>query len=91
MKNTAAAIAEKMDDLCRVIDDKISEIVGERVGYTVIVWTSPRAIYGSNMEIANFVGGTEKMVNMWKTGNVGIPIDAIEDSIKNPADYGIEE
>lgn len=91
MKNTSAAIAEKMDEICKLVDDAIANAAGERVGFTLMIWPAGRAIYGSNSEVAEFLPGLEKFVAMFRSGNPGIPLEAIEDSMKNPADYGIEE
>lgn len=91
MKNTAAAIAEKMDEICKMVDDAIKDAAGERVGFTLMIWPAGRAIYGSNSEIASFLPGVKSFVEMWESGNVGIPLEALEDSMKNPSEYGIKE
>jgi hypothetical protein len=67
-------ISEKLQDLSRHIDKYLEEVAGERVTFSLIVFTNPRFQYISNTkDRAEIAGALQALIDGWKKGMPDIP------------------
>ena len=68
------AVSEKLQDLAKLIDDFIAEAAGERISFSLIVFTNPRFQYVSNtQDRAEIAGALQALIDGWKKGMPDIP------------------
>lgn len=74
--NSAAAVrvSEALQGVAHGLDERLTEIAGERVTFSLFVWTEGRANYISNAADRDQVAGVlRKMLEGWDAGMPDIP------------------
>lgn len=68
------AVSESLPGLAKIIDAYLSDVAGERVTYSLIVFTNPRFSYISNSgDRAEIAGALQALIDGWKKGMPDIP------------------
>lgn len=73
MSDSTVKISQSMHGLASGIDDALEEITGERLGFTLIVFTPVRASYISNCERAEVIKEIKTLLEYWKQDMPDIP------------------
>lgn len=67
------AVSQRLQDLARELDRQLEDIAGEPVGFTLIVYTSPRASYISNARREESVREIKYLLSLWEQGMPDVP------------------
>jgi hypothetical protein len=67
------AVSQRLQDLARELDRQLEDIAGEPVGFTLIVYTSPRASYISNVDRKVAIREMLRLLAAWRAGMPDIP------------------
>ena len=67
------AISERLQELAREVDRRLADIAGEPVGFTLIVYTMPRASYISNVAREDAVRNILDLLAAWDAGMPDVP------------------
>lgn len=70
---TDISVSLRLQDLARELDRCLEDISGEPVGFTLIVYTHPRASYISNVERPVAVREIRALLDAWADGMPDIP------------------
>ncbi len=73
MKNQADELSRNLKAIAQALDEAIEEIAGERVGFTLIVFTDPRGSYISTVNREDSVREIKKLLDYWGEGLPDIP------------------
>lgn len=77
-KNTSTKVSKNLQSIGRGLDKKLTRAAGERVSFSLFIWTEGRANYISNTsdrkEIAQVL---EQMIAQWRAGMPDIPAHEI--------------
>lgn len=66
-------VSLKLQGVAREIDRQLEDIAGEPVGFTLIVYTHPRASYISNVERSVAVREILALLDAWADGMPDVP------------------
>lgn len=66
-------VSSAAQQLARKLEEELEEIAGEKLAFTLIVWTFPRTNYISNAPRALIVPELQKMLEAWQAGAPDIP------------------
>lgn len=70
---TAIKVSRELRELCNTVDDRLRQIAGERVGFSLIVYTAPRASYMSSVEREQAVKAIKELLDYWESGGPDVP------------------
>lgn len=73
MKLGTVALSEHLQDIARELDRRIKEVAGERVAFTLLVFTEGRASYISTAARAESVREIRHLLELWEQGMPDIP------------------
>ncbi|MEB2353355.1 MAG: hypothetical protein OZ924_18340 [Burkholderiaceae bacterium] len=73
MKPGTIALSERLQDIARQIDRMIETAAGERVAFTLIVFTEGRASYVSSASRAESIREIKHLLGLWEQGMPDIP------------------
>lgn len=72
------AVSEGLQELARDIDRQIMELTGERVAFSLFVWTDDRAQYVSNCTDRTAIkSAVREITDAWDAGMPDIPAHKI--------------
>lgn len=77
MKNSAIQLSKKLQAIAQGLDEVIEEAAGERVGFTLIVFTEGRASYISTVKRDESVREIKNLLQLWGEGMPDIPAHEI--------------
>ncbi len=66
-------LSKKLQSIARTLDKKIEKVAGERVAFTLIVFTDGRASYVSTCDRKESVREIKKLLDYWGNGFPDIP------------------
>lgn len=61
-------VSESMQGLAKGLDDILTELCGERIGFNLIIFTPERASYVSNCDRQQVIAELEHLLSLWKAG-----------------------
>jgi len=61
-------VSQNLQALAHGIDDAITNVAGEKVGFALVVFTPSRAQYVSNCDRAEVVAGLKELLEFWGRG-----------------------
>ncbi|PZU87888.1 MAG: hypothetical protein DI527_18135 [Chelatococcus sp.] len=68
------AVSRDMQRLARLLDVEIQHVAGERVAFSLFVWTRGRCSYvSSGTDRAQIISVLESMIARWKAGMPDVP------------------
>ena len=73
MKSTTIKLSEGLRDLCQRVDEDIEKTAGERVGFSLVIYTAGRASYISNVKREDAIPELEFLLKLWKADMPDIP------------------
>lgn len=73
MKPGTIALSERLQDIARQLDRMIETAAGERVAFTLIVFTEGRASYVSSASRAESIREIKHFLGLWEQGMPDIP------------------
>ena len=71
--NTSMKVSYSLQGIAQGLDDAITEIAGEQVGFALVVFTPDRAQYVSNCDRSEVVAGLKELLTLWDEGMPDIP------------------
>lgn len=71
--STSMKVSARLQDAARLVDEFLEEAAGERVSFSLIVWTKGTINYVSNAEREDVLMALEEMIARWKAGHPDIP------------------
>jgi hypothetical protein len=76
--NAMDRVSRGMQDIARTIDEMIVDVAGERVHFSLFVWTEPRCSYISTAARAEVITVLEGMIERRKKGMPDLPAHSIQ-------------
>ena len=73
MKASTVALSEALPDIAKLLDYEIEHAAGERVAWTLVVFTEGRASYISSAKREESVAEIKKLLALWEHGMPDIP------------------
>jgi len=73
MSDEIRKVSLAMQDIATELDQRITEIAGRRVAFSLFVWTDGRCNYISTAERQEIIAVLEGMIAGWKAGMPDIP------------------
>lgn len=73
MKASTIALSKELQGIAKRLETDINEKAGERVAFSLLVFTEGRASYISNAPRAECVRELEKLLECWKQGMPDVP------------------
>lgn len=73
MKQSTIQLSQKLQAIAQGLDEVIEEAAGERVGFTLIVFTEQRASYISTVKREDSVREIKNLLQVWGEGMPDIP------------------
>lgn len=77
MKQSTIQLSKKLQAIAQGLDEVIEEAAGERVGFTLIVFTEGRASYISTVKRDESVREIKHLLECWGAGLPDIPAHEI--------------
>ena len=77
MKKSTIQLSQKLHAIAQGLDEVIEEAAGERVGFTLIVFTEGRASYISTVKRDESVREIKNLLHCWGEGLPDIPAHEI--------------
>lgn len=74
---TDISVSLRLQDLARELDRRLEDIAGEPVGFTLIVYTFPRASYISNVDRKVAISEMLSLLAAWRSGMPDIPANEV--------------
>ena len=72
-------ISMQGQDIARMVEGQLEAVAGERVGFSLFVWTKGRCTYVSNCpDRAEIITVLEQMIESWKKGMPDIPAHEVQ-------------
>jgi len=68
MKQLTLKLSRKLKSIAKGLDKKIEKVAGERIAFTLIVYTDGRASYVSTCPREVSVTEIEKLLKLWREG-----------------------
>lgn len=66
-------VSEEMQKLARQLSAMIDEVAGEPLGFTLFIYTNPRASYISNVERTVAIQEIRHLLDLWDQGMPDVP------------------
>lgn len=73
MKKSTIELSLALPDIAKALDAVIAEAAGERVGFTLLVFTEGRASYISTVKREDSVREIRNLLEIWDKGMPDIP------------------
>jgi len=73
MKECSIKVSKKMPEIAKLINDKIVDTGGERLGFTLIIFTDERASYISNCNRKLSTEAIKHLLDCWEKDMPDIP------------------
>lgn len=73
MKPATIKVSQNLQGIAHGIDDAIKEIAGERIGFTLLVFTEGRASYISTVSREESVREIKHLLDLWGQGMPDVP------------------
>lgn len=73
MNDATIKVSHAMRPLAEGIDGALLQVAGERVGFTLIVYTEGRASYISNVTREESIREMKKLISLWEQEMPDIP------------------
>lgn len=73
MKPSTLALSRGLQQIARDLDTAIENTAGERVGFTLLVFTEGRASYISTVPRADSVREIQNLLELWGHGQPDVP------------------
>lgn len=73
MSKPAIAVSQQLQALARKLDEDIEKIAGQRVGFSLFVYTPERMNYISSIDRAEAIAVLENVLEGWKQGMPDVP------------------
>lgn len=72
-------VSRQLQEIARKIDDMVAEAAGERVAFSLFVWTQGRCSYiSSGTDRREIIAVLEAMIAGWKGGMPDIPAHEVQ-------------
>ena len=71
MNKTTIKLSRGLDAICGRLDADIEKTVGERVGFSLVIYTEGTTSYISNIDREDAIPHLESLLELWKEGNAG--------------------
>jgi len=79
MKPATIRLSEKLQDIARGLDEMIEAVAGERIGFTLLVFTEGRASYISTVARDDSVREIRYLLDLWAKGMPDVPAHDVND------------
>ena len=66
-----------LQDIAKTINAKLESIAGEKVGFSLVVYTFPRASYVGNCDRQDAIRELKTLLDYWESGMPDIPAHEI--------------
>jgi hypothetical protein len=66
-------LSQSLQDVARGLDDALKAIAGQRINFSLWVWSDGRTQYVSNAQRADVIKALEETIARWKEGMPDIP------------------
>ncbi len=66
-------ISTEAKNIAKNVDKNLKEIAGERIGFTLIIYTDDRATYVSNVSREMAINELKTLMEYWEAGMPDIP------------------
>lgn len=73
MNEATVRLSQSLQAIAQGLDEVIEEVAGERVGFTLIVFTEGRASYISTVKREDSVREIKNLLDIWEQGMPDIP------------------
>lgn len=73
MKPSTIRLSQHLQAIARGLDQSIEAAAGERIGFTLLVFTEGRASYISTVERADSVREIKTLLSLWEQGMPDVP------------------
>jgi hypothetical protein len=77
-ENAMMRVSRAAQDLATELDERIEEIAGERVAFSLFIWTRGRCTYVSTAERPEIIRTLEMMLDGWKAGMPDVPAHKVQ-------------
>lgn len=78
MNKVTRKVSERMQRLAAVVDGAVTETAGQKMGWSLIVFTEGRAQYISNCSRPEVVTAMKELITAWDAGLPDIPAHQID-------------
>lgn len=73
MSDQALKVSAELRFIAAAIDEVLQTTTGERIGFSLVVYTETRAQYVSNVSREEAVRGLTELLERWKSGAPDVP------------------
>lgn len=73
MKASTLRVSERLQAIAKALDGALEDVAGERVAFTLIVFTEGRASYISTAARADSVREIKHLLGLWEQGMPDVP------------------
>ena len=67
MVNSTTKLSQHMQTIAAALDESIAIAAGEKIGFTLIVYTPERASYVSNVDRKDAIEQMKHLINLWES------------------------
>lgn len=75
--SAAAAVSRNLQAIARDLDEVLERAAGERVAFSLIVWTPERVNYIGNGNREQVAAGMREFLAKWEAGGADVPAHEI--------------
>lgn len=73
MKASTIKVSQRLQTIGKALDEVITEVAGERVAFTLLVFTEGRASYLSTASREDSVREIKNLLELWEAGMPDVP------------------
>jgi hypothetical protein len=73
MSNSAFKISQALQRIAQRLDDGIREIAGERIAFTLVIYTEGEAQYVSSASREDSIKNLKTLIERWESGDPDVP------------------
>lgn len=77
MSNTTTKLSLALPEIADIIEQAIFKASGERIGFSLMVFTPDRASYISNCERSDVIPALAGLLDHWQAGQLDVPAHKI--------------
>ena len=66
LMSEAEAVSRAMQRIARMVDAEIEKEAGQRIAFTLLVYTAPRASYVGSCERAEAIREMKRLIEIWE-------------------------
>lgn len=78
MKDSAAKVSRELQGIAQALDKVLAEVAGERVAFTLLVFTEGRANYVSSASREDSVRELKELLALWESGEEDVPAHKLD-------------